>query len=126
MKTKKFEFSKLVMAGMMTTYFIGLAFGIWAIFKLFAYNPETIYMALGGLFTYVAAPVSIAAAFYSNKAKAENLLKIQNAQDREFIAQQFNDNSAIYNNVDSNYDAINQNLSGVSNENLVDYSGGVG
>ena len=39
-KRIKIEFSKLVMAGMMSTYFVGLVFGIWAIIKLFNYSTK--------------------------------------------------------------------------------------
>ena len=113
-KRIKIEFSKLVMAGMMSTYFVGLVFGIWAIIKLFNYSTDTIYMALGALFTYIAAPVSISSAFYSNKAKAENVLKIKNTQEREIYLNQFRD--------DDDY-SIDSNIIGT---NIEDMNGGIG
>jgi len=73
----KIEFSKIILSLVMLTYFIGLFFGIYVIIQLLQEASITyIPTALCGLFSYIGAPVGIAIAFYSNKAKAENVTKI--------------------------------------------------
>ena len=77
-KKKKFEFSKLILALVILSYFIGLAFGMLIIWKVLAGgNVMYISTALCGLFSYIGAPVAVAIGFYSNKAKAENVEKIK-------------------------------------------------
>lgn len=77
-KKKKFEFSKLILALVITSYFVGLAFGMIVIFKVLnTGNVAYISTSLCGLFSYIGAPVAVAIGFYSNKAKAENLEKIK-------------------------------------------------
>lgn len=77
-KKKKFEFSKLILALVILSYFIGLAFGMLIIWKvLVGGNVMYISTALCGLFSYIGAPVAVAIGFYSNKAKAENVEKIK-------------------------------------------------
>jgi hypothetical protein len=77
-KTKKFEFSKLILALVIASYFVGLAFGMIVILKILdTGNVAYISTSLCGLFSYIAAPVAVAIGFYSNKAKAENLEKIK-------------------------------------------------
>ena len=77
-KKKKFEFSKLILALVILSYFIGLAFGMLIIWKvLTGGNVMYISTALCGLFSYIGAPVAVAIGFYSNKAKAENVEKIK-------------------------------------------------
>ena len=78
-KKKKFEFSKIILALVITSYFVGLAFGMIVILNIL--DTESVpYMStcLCGLFSYIAAPVAVAIGFYSNKAKAENIEKIKN------------------------------------------------
>ena len=74
---KKIEFSKIIMASMIVSYFIGLFFGIHIIEKLINQGWDGT-SALATLFSYIGAPTAIAVGFYSTKAKAENLAKINN------------------------------------------------
>ena len=62
----------------MLTYFIGLAFAIYAVNKILMEYPDWAIQALIALFGYIGAPISIAIGFYSWKARGENLIKIQN------------------------------------------------
>ena len=79
MKKKKFEFSKLILALVILSYFVGLGFGMYIIFKVLK-TGEVAYIAtsLCGLFSFIGAPVAVAIGFYSNKSKAENIEKIRN------------------------------------------------
>ena len=72
------EFSKLILALVIFSYFVGLLFGMYVILQIIkAGDVAYIPTALGGLFTFVGAPVAVAIGFYSNKAKAENIEKIK-------------------------------------------------
>ena len=77
-KRNNFEFSKIILAFIIISYFIGLIFGMMVIWKMIN-NGDSIYIStsLCGLFSYIAAPVAIAIGFYCNKAKAENIEKIK-------------------------------------------------
>ena len=77
-KKKRLEFSKLILALVIMSYFAGLAFGMYIIFKVLK-TGDVAYIAtsLCGLFSYIGAPVAVAIGFYSNKAKAENIEKIR-------------------------------------------------
>ena len=79
MKKHFTEFSKIVLALVLATYFVGLAFGMFIIWYLVRGGASTSYVstALCGLFSYIGAPVATAIAFYSYKAKAENVEKIK-------------------------------------------------
>ncbi len=78
MKQKRFEFSKIVLALVILSYFIGLFFGMVIIWKILETgNVMYISASLCGLFSYIAAPVAVAIGFYGNKAKAENVEKIR-------------------------------------------------
>ena len=83
---KKIEFSKLIMASMIISYFIGLLFGLHIIEELLEKGWDT-SSALATLFSYIGAPTAIAVGFYSTKAKAENVAKINknNGQNFEYI-----------------------------------------
>ena len=68
---RKFEFSKLVLLAVLFTYFVGFGVGLWAV---------TIDLSQLGVFlTYVGAPTATVIGFYSWKAKAENVVKIKQA-----------------------------------------------
>lgn len=75
---KRFEFSKLILSLVMATYFIGLVLGIWVVIKLLKTSPQYLATVICGVLSYIGAPVSVAIAFYSYKAKAENVEKIKN------------------------------------------------
>lgn len=85
MTKKKFEFSKIILALVITSYFVGLVFGMIIILKMINIG-DVAYMstALCGLFSYIGAPVAVAIGFYSTKAKAENIEKIKISQITEF------------------------------------------
>lgn len=72
------EFSKVILALVIFSYFVGLLFGMYVIFKILdTGNVAYISTSLCGLFSYIAAPVAVAIGFYSYKAKAENIEKIK-------------------------------------------------
>lgn len=80
-KNKKIEFSKIILALVILSYFIGLIFGMLIIWKILGTGNVTyISTSLCGLFSYIAAPVAVAIGFYSNKAKAENVEKIKGSE----------------------------------------------
>ncbi len=86
MEKRKIEFSKLILAFVIFSYFIGLGFGMIIIWKILGTGDVTyISTSLCGLFSYIAAPVAVAIGFYSNKAKAENLEKIKGNERKEEI-----------------------------------------
>lgn len=66
-KRKKIEFSKLVLALVMTTYFFGVGIGAFVVFKSSS--------ELSALLTFIGAPVATALGFYYWKAKNENMRK---------------------------------------------------
>ncbi|MCD8390480.1 MAG: hypothetical protein LUD03_01400 [Firmicutes bacterium] len=85
MKKHLTEFSKIILCLVMFTYFIGIAFGMIIILKMVSSgNSSYISTALCGLFSYIGAPVAVAIAFYSYKAKAENIEKIRNSNNEEY------------------------------------------
>lgn len=69
--TRKPEFSKLVLSGVLLTYFIGFGVGFWVVIIDVS--------QLGVFLTYIGAPTATAIGFYSWKAKAENVVKIKKA-----------------------------------------------
>lgn len=77
-KKRKPEFSKLILALVIMSYFAGLSFGMYIIAEVLK-RGDVAYIAtsLCGLFSYIGAPVAVAIGFYSNKAKAENIEKIR-------------------------------------------------
>jgi uncharacterized ion transporter superfamily protein YfcC len=80
-KTKhKFEFSKIVIALLMLTYFVILILGIFVVMKILDKYPDYSVQALTALFSYVGAPISIVTPFYLNKAKWENIHKNPNIE----------------------------------------------
>lgn len=77
-KDKTLEFSKLILALVIISYFIGLGFGMLIIWRILGTGDVTyIATSLCGLFSYIGAPVAVAIGFYSYKAKAENIEKIK-------------------------------------------------
>ena len=77
----KFEFSKVILLGVMLTYFIGLFFALYAVNKILLDYPEWAIQALIALFGYIGAPISVSIGFYSWKAKNENTMKIKGIHD---------------------------------------------
>ena len=71
MKRQKREFSKILLAAVMVTYFGVTVFAIFVVQE----NPEL----LGELLTFVGAPTAVAIGFYAYKAKCENVVKISRA-----------------------------------------------
>ena len=69
---RRLEFSKLVLALILTTYFIGVFVGVKVVFIDVS--------QLGVLLAFIGTPTAAAIGFYVWKAKAENLMKIK----REF------------------------------------------
>ena len=71
--TRKFEFSKLILSGVLLTYFAGFGVGLWAVVIDIS--------QLGVFLAYVGTATAIG--FYSWKAKAENVVKIKQAHPEE-------------------------------------------
>ena len=68
----RIEYSKLILSLVMLCYFFGVAFGAVMVFRL----PEL----LGEYLAFIGTPVAVAIAFYSWKAKAENVVKLSKKQ----------------------------------------------
>lgn len=71
MRGRKREFSKILLAAVMVTYFGVTVFSVFVVQE----NPEL----LGELLTFVGAPTAVAIGFYAYKAKCENVVKISRA-----------------------------------------------
>lgn len=67
-KNKRIEFSKLVLAMVMLTYFFGVLIGVVIVLRSSG--------ELGALLAFIGAPVATALGFYYWKAKNENVQKI--------------------------------------------------
>jgi len=65
---KRAEFSKLIMAAVMATYFCGVIIGGAVV----AHAPEQ----LGAYLSYLGAATTVSIGFYAWKAKAENVIKL--------------------------------------------------
>lgn len=68
---QKIEFSKLVLSAVLLTYFAGFVVGV----RVVILDPSQ----LGVFLAYVGTPAATAIGFYSWKAKAENVVKIKQA-----------------------------------------------
>lgn len=77
---KHFEFSKIVIGLLVSTYFIVLALGIGITIALVISNPESSVNALVGLFSYVGAVNGISIPFYLNTKCKENIHKYPDIQ----------------------------------------------
>ena len=66
---RKFEFSKLILLLVLSTYFVGVFVGIKVVFIDVS--------QLGAVLAFIGTPTATAIAFYCWKAKAENLFKIK-------------------------------------------------
>lgn len=71
-KKKLCEFSKLILGLVMACYFFGVGYGAVVVDR----SPEM----LGEYLAFIGAPVAVAIAVYSWKAKAENVLKLSQTQ----------------------------------------------
>ena len=67
-RAKPAEYSKQVLAAVMLTYFFGVLYGAFAVWR----DPTQLYAYLA----YIGTPTSVALGWYYGKAKAENVLKI--------------------------------------------------
>lgn len=72
---RKIEFSKLILALVLSTYFIGVAVGVKVTFIDIS--------QLGVLLAFIGAPTAAAIGFYAWKAKAENIIKIKKSNPEE-------------------------------------------
>ncbi|MBM7592238.1 hypothetical protein [Brevibacillus fulvus] len=70
-RKKTWEFSKLVLALVMATYFFGVLFGAYIVYRSTA-DPGT---TLASLLTFIGGPTAVAIPFYLWKAKNENMQK---------------------------------------------------
>lgn len=72
---RKIEFSKLILSAVLFSYFVGFGLGFWAV---------TVDISqLGAFLAYVGTPTATVIGFYSWKAKAENVIKIKQANPTE-------------------------------------------
>lgn len=85
------EFSKLIMVGVMLTYFIALIFIMIVIWRMLGENNMYIGTVITSFCTFVSAPISVAIGFYSWKAKNENVSKIESS----ITSQQMSNNSYV-------------------------------
>ncbi len=74
-QSKKIEFSKIVLALVLSTYFLGLYIGYKTVLLDFT--------QLGTLLAYIGAPTATSIGFYAWKARAENIIKIKKANPEE-------------------------------------------
>jgi hypothetical protein len=81
------EFSKLVLALVMATYFVAVGVGVYLSF-VDAMQYSTLAMLVG-------APTATAIGFYAWKAKAENVVKIKKANPEETDGAPFDPGSII-------------------------------
>ena len=72
---RKIEFSKLVLSAVLLTYFAGFGLGFWVVLIDLS--------QLGVFLAYVGTPTATVIGFYSWKAKAENVVKIKQANPTE-------------------------------------------
>ena len=68
-KRRKIEFSKLILALVLLTYFIGVGVGVYIVF--------VDLHQLGVVLAFIGTPTAAAIGFYVWKAKAENIIKIK-------------------------------------------------
>lgn len=73
--TRKLEFSKIVLALVLLTYFVGVVIGV----KISLIDISQ----LGVLLAYIGTPTAAAIGFYCWKAKAENIVKIKKENPEE-------------------------------------------
>lgn len=66
---EKAEFSKIIIAAVLITYFVGVIIGVKVVL--------TDITQLGVLLAYIGTPTAAAIGFYCWKAKAENIMKIK-------------------------------------------------
>ena len=76
-------FSKIVLGAVLATYFVGLMLGIFVVIHILNNYPEYAVQAFLGILSYIGAPVAVSIAFYSWKAKNENMAKIANSEEPE-------------------------------------------
>ena len=74
-KQLKSEFSKLLMAAVMLTYFIVLVVGIYVVLRILDNTPEYSVQALVAMFSFNGGVVGVAIGFYMNKSTRENIHK---------------------------------------------------
>lgn len=74
-KTRKIEFSKLIIALVLFTYFVGVYIGV----KIALIDVAQI----SALLAYIGTPTATAIGFYCWKAKAENIIKIKRENPEE-------------------------------------------
>ena len=72
---RKFEFSKLILALVLLTYFTGVAVGVRVVLLDLS--------QLGVLLAFIGTPTAAAIGFYAWKAKAENIVKIKKENPEE-------------------------------------------
>ena len=70
-KPIKSEFSKLLMAAVMLTYFIVLVVGIYVVLRILDNTPEYSVQALVAMFSFNGGVVGVAIGFYMNKSTRE-------------------------------------------------------
>ena len=79
---RKPEFSKIIIAAVGCTYFVGVTAGTIALFRVLGVlldlsDPSVLVGVLTAYFSFIGAPVGIAIGFYGWKSKAENVLKLR-------------------------------------------------
>ncbi len=86
-KASKIEFSKMILALVLSTYFLGIYIG----YKTVAMD----FTQLSALLAFIGAPTTTAIGFYAWKAKAENIIKIKQMHPKETEGTSIDLNSVI-------------------------------
>jgi arginine exporter protein ArgO len=76
-KKRRFEYSKLILTLVLSTYFVGVGLGVWVVIQDFS--------QLYAVLTFIGAPTAAALGFYTWKAKAENMIKLKKAHPGEDV-----------------------------------------
>jgi len=104
---KKIEFSKLVIGALVSTYFIVLILGIYAVIIMMINSPECSVNALIALFSYVGTVNAISIPFYLTTKRDENLQKYPDIQ----TIDQYKE----INNIETD---MGENLSNINNDEI--------
>jgi membrane associated rhomboid family serine protease len=85
---KKFEFSKLALGSAVFAYFTVVALSAWVAIKcVIAQDFSSAAIVVGATTGIVGSVTGVAYAFYSHKAKAENIVKIAQSMNPEEVSE---------------------------------------
>jgi membrane associated rhomboid family serine protease len=80
------EFSKLALGSAVIAYFVVIALAAWVVIKcVAAFDFSSAAIIIGAVAGIVGTVTGVAYAFYSHKAKAENIVKIAQSLSKEDV-----------------------------------------